>query len=194
MYKHPAVLVGVECQCVLMRNYRNVILSFKPGKNIRKMIFLFSQWHGRLGRKIRAFPTGVKPFHPIPSHHIPLHSILFCSTLTSWISRASPWSISSTLKNHTNQIFLWYIQLHEDFLLQAIISPRDPFRRWCLKQVQSNLSLRTPLYYGQFVWSQKCQKSYITYLYNTDTSVTRTLGSAPLVSVLRRFDCTDIHR
>ena len=35
--------------------------------------------------------------------------------------------------------------------------------------VQSNLSLRTPLYYGEFVWSQKCQKSYILYLYNTDT-------------------------
>ena len=30
--------------------------------------------------------------------------------------------------------------------------------------IQSNLSLRTPPYYGQFVWSQKCQKSYISYL------------------------------
>ena len=27
------------------------------------------------------------------------------------------------------------------------------------------------------------------YLYNTDTSVKRILGSAPLVSVLKRFDC-----
>ena len=109
------------------------------------------------------------PFHPIPTHSTPHHSILFCSTLTSWISRASPWSISSTLKNHSNQIFLWYIQLHEDFLLQAIISPRDPFRRWCLKQVQSNLSLRTPLYCGQFVWSQKCKK-----LHSPATSIIRT--------------------
>ena len=49
--------------------------------------------------------------------------------------------------------------------------------------------IRTPLYYGQFVWSQKSQKSYIPYLYNTDTSVKRTLSSVPLVSVLRRFDC-----
>ena len=49
--------------------------------------------------------------------------------------------------------------------------------------------LRTPLYYGLFVWSQKCQKSYIPYLYNTDTSVKRTLGSVPLLSVLKRFDC-----
>ena len=48
----------------------------------------------------------------------------------------------------------------------------------------------TPLFYGQFVWSQKCQKSYIPYLYNTDTSVKRTIGSVPLVSVLKRFDCT----
>ena len=55
-------------------------------------------------------------------------------------------------------------------------------------------SLTSPfghLYYGWFVWSQKCQKSYIPYLYNTDTSVKQTLGSAPLVSVLKRFDCTE---
>ena len=32
-------------------------------------------------------------------------------------------------------------------------------------------------------------KSYIPYLYNTDTSVKRTLGSVPLVSVLKRFGC-----
>ena len=48
----------------------------------------------------------------------------------------------------------------------------------------------TPLFYGQFIWFQKCQKSYIPYLYNTDTSVKRTIGSVPLVSVLKRFDCT----
>ena len=51
------------------------------------------------------------------------------------------------------------------------------------KELESNLFLRTPLYYEQFVWSQKYQKSYIPYLYNTDTSVKRTLGSVPLVSV-----------
>ena len=62
--------------------------------------------------------------------------------------------------------------------------------------VQSNLLLtdtsviQIPLYYRQFVWSQKCQKSYILYLYNTDTSVKWTLGSVPLVSILKRFDCT----
>ena len=54
--------------------------------------------------------------------------------------------------------------------------------------LQFNLSLRTPLCYGRFVWSQKCQKLYIHYLCNTDTSVKRTLGSVPLVSVLKRFD------
>ena len=58
--------------------------------------------------------------------------------------------------------------------------------------VHSNHSLRTPLYYGQFVWSQKCQKSYIPYFYTTDTSVNRTLGSVPLVSVLKRFDCIEV--
>ena len=51
------------------------------------------------------------------------------------------------------------------------------------EKLQSNLSLRTPLYYGQFVWSQKCQKSYVPNLYNTDTSVKRTLRSVPLVFV-----------
>ena len=53
--------------------------------------------------------------------------------------------------------------------------------------------IRTPLYYWQFVRSQICQiKSYIPYLYNTDISVKRTLGSVPLVSVLRRFHCIRI--
>ena len=53
----------------------------------------------------------------------------------------------------------------------------------------NEIQLRAPLYYGQFVWCQKYQKSYIPYLYNTDTSVKRTLGSVPLVPVLERFDC-----
>ena len=58
-----------------------------------------------------------------------------------------------------------------------------------VEYIKSNLSFRTALYYGQFVWSQKCQKSYIPYLYNTDTSVKRTLSSVPFVPVLKRFDC-----
>ena len=57
--------------------------------------------------------------------------------------------------------------------------------------IQSNFSLRTALYHGQFVWSQKCQKSNILNLYNTDTSVKRTLGSVPLVSILKRFNCSN---
>ena len=152
MYKHPAVLVGVECQCVLMRNYRNVILSFKPGKNIRKMIFLFSQWHGRLGRKIREFPTGVKPFHPIPSHHIPLHSVLFCSTLTSWISRASPWSISDTLKNHTNQIFFvvytttWSLFIVSNNFPQRTLFEGDVWGKYSLTSPYGHLSITDSLF------------------------------------------------
>ena len=50
--------------------------------------------------------------------------------------------------------------------------------------------IRTPLYYRQFLWSKKCQKSYIPYLYDTDTSVKQTLGSVPLVSILKRSDCS----
>ena len=34
----------------------------------------------------------------------------------------------------------------------------------------------------------RCQKSCISYLYNTDTSVKETLGSVPLASVLKRID------
>ena len=60
--------------------------------------------------------------------------------------------------------------------------------------IQSNLSLRTPLLYGQFVWYQKSQKSYIPYLYNTDSSVKWTLGSVPLVSVLKRFYCIEVFK
>ena len=38
---------------------------------------------------------------------------------------------------------------------------------------------------------RKCQKSYIPYLCNTDTFIVkRTLGSVPLVSILKKFDCT----
>ena len=47
-------------------------------------------------------------------------------------------------------------------------------------------------YYGQFFWSQKSQKSYIPFLYNTETSVKRTLVSVPLVSVLKSFDCNTL--
>ena len=72
--------------------------------------------------------------------------------------------------------------------LPVSITDKSPFS-WLKKLIQCNLSLRTPLYYGQFVWSQRCQKSYIPYLYNTDISVKRTIDSVPLVSVLRRFDC-----
>ena len=56
--------------------------------------------------------------------------------------------------------------------------------------LQSNVSSWTTLYYRQFVSSQKCPKSYFPYLYNTDTSVKRTLGSVPLLSVLKRLDCS----
>ena len=72
--------------------------------------------------------------------------------------------------------------------LPVSITDKSPFS-WLKKLIQCNLSLRTPLYYGQFVWSQRCQKSYFPYLYNTDTSVKRTLGSVPWVSVLKRLDC-----
>ena len=37
-------------------------------------------------------------------------------------------------------------------------------------------------------------KSYIPNLFNTNTSVNRTLGSVPLVPVLKRFDCIKLAR
>ena len=36
---------------------------------------------------------------------------------------------------------------------------------------------------------RNAKKPHIPYLYNTDTSVKRTLGSVPLVSVLKSFYC-----
>ena len=70
-----------------------------------------------------------------------------------------------------------------------------PFSENTVEPLVTDTSIiRTPLYYGQFVWSQKCQKSYIPYLYNTDTSVNRTVGSVPLVSVLKRFYCNTLFK
>ena len=55
-----------------------------------------------------------------------------------------------------------------------------------------SVRIRTPLYYGQFVWSQKCQKSYIPYLYNTDTSVKRTLGALSIQQKFR-FEISELN-
>ena len=73
----------------------------------------------------------------------------------------------------------------------SVKTPGDRLQNNLVVWIQSNLALRTPLCCGQFVWSQKYQKSYIPYLCNTDTSVKRTLGSVPLVSVLNRFHCSE---
>ena len=91
------------------------------------------------------------PFHPIPTHSTPHHSILFCSTLTSWISRASPWSISDTLKNHTNQIF---------FVVYTTT--------WSLFIVSNNFPQRT-LFEGD-VWSKYSLTSPYGHLSITDSS------------------------
>ena len=50
--------------------------------------------------------------------------------------------------------------------------------------------IRTPLYYGQSTWSERDQILYKLYLFNTDTSIIRTLSFVLSVSVLKRFDCT----
>ena len=49
---------------------------------------------------------------------------------------------------------------------------------------------QTPLYYGWFIWSGRVRNSYSLYLCNADTSVIWTLSSFPLVSILKKFDCT----
>ena len=55
--------------------------------------------------------------------------------------------------------------------------------------MQWNISLRIPLYYGQFTWSLRDWDTYKAYFSKTDTSIIRTLISVPLVSVIKRFDC-----
>ena len=59
-------------------------------------------------------------------------------------------------------------------------------KRYTVSALLTDTSIiRKPLYYGQFVWSQKCQKSYIPYLWFSS-------GSVPLVSVLKRFDYREL--
>ena len=47
--------------------------------------------------------------------------------------------------------------------------------------------------YGNVRLVPEMQKSYIPYLYNTDTCVKRTFGYVPLVSELKRLDCNSSH-
>ena len=103
------------------------------------------------------------------------------------------WIIKTTknvVQKLSLKVYTW------SFLTSIYISTSFANSRHSLEAVvfmwllQSNLWLltdtyivRTPLYHRQFVWSQKCQKSYIPYLFNTYTSVNWTLGSVPLASV-----------
>ena len=55
--------------------------------------------------------------------------------------------------------------------------------------------IRTPLYYRQFTtWSMRDRNSLYKprYFSKINTSIMRTLIPAPLVSVIERFDCSDI--
>ena len=52
------------------------------------------------------------------------------------------------------------------------------------KLIQSNLSLRTPLYFDSSFAPRNTKNHTFS-----DTSVKRTLGSVPLFSVLKRLDC-----
>ena len=50
-------------------------------------------------------------------------------------------------------------------------------------------SVTSPYGHLSIMDSLKYQKSYIPYHLNTDTSIKRTLGSVPLVSISKRLDC-----
>ena len=60
-----------------------------------------------------------------------------------------------------------------------------------------NYTLTSP--YGHFSITDSSfgprneKKPYLPYIYDTDTSLNRTLGSVPLVSVLKRIDCNMTH-
>ena len=105
---------------------------------------------------------------------------------TNWIIKTT----KNVVQKLSLKVYTW------SFLTSIYISTSFSNSRHSLEAVvfmwllQSNLWLltdtyivRTPLYHRQFVWSQKCQKSYIPYLFNTYTSVNWTLGSVPLASV-----------
>ena len=59
-------------------------------------------------------------------------------------------------------------------------------------EVQSNLSFYGPLSITDSLFGRRMTKIIHSdpYLYNTGTSVKRTIGSVPLVSVLKKFDCS----
>ena len=50
--------------------------------------------------------------------------------------------------------------------------------------------IQTPLYYGHFTWSLRDQNPSKAYLSEMDTSIIRTLIPVPLVSVIKRFNCS----
>ena len=119
-----------------------------------------------------------QPFLPPPPGRPPGISVFFA---LDGLIVGDPWAVKSpgvgtkkegkcpVLRQHWN-IFHW---LHSrvvpwDFLFQLTSS--------FVIVLKSNLSLRTPLYYEQFVWSQKSQKSYIP-----STSIIRTPQSGHLV-------------
>ena len=57
-------------------------------------------------------------------------------------------------------------------------------------RAQRNLSLRTPLFYGQFTWSLRDRNPSKAYFSKIGTSMIRTLIHVPAVSVFKRFDCS----
>ena len=67
------------------------------------------------------------------------------------------------------------------------------FLHFCfLKQKEKrwNLSIWTPLYYRQYTYTLRHQNLHKAYFSKTDTSIVSTLIPVPLVSVIKRFNCT----
>ena len=52
--------------------------------------------------------------------------------------------------------------------------------------------VRPSLYYREFTWSLTGWNPYKAYFFKKDTSTLRTVIPVPLVSVIKRFDCTCI--
>ena len=58
--------------------------------------------------------------------------------------------------------------------------------KYCLTSPYGHLSITDSSF-----TARNAKNHTIPYLYNADTSVKQTLGSVPLVSILKRFDCIE---
>ena len=116
------------------------------------------------------------------------YPLVFSAVWTGTVSNVFAWEVKIVLRFLRPRLVKRFVKLHWI----------KPVTFCYAEECSIDYSLTSP--YGHLyntdtsllrtvVLVPEIRKPYIPYLYNTDTSVKRTLGSVPLVSVLKRFDC-----